>query len=133
SLVLDYTWDLPGSVASVLPWAAVVAALGSATVLALYRLPWAGFWGAWFFLILAPTSSVFPIADLAFEHRMYLPLAAGVVLLGLGGAGGGRSVLASASQVPGWLPAGLVIVAVVVLGVVTVRRNEVYRSEFAMW
>ncbi|MEL6897136.1 MAG: hypothetical protein AAFP90_13605, partial [Planctomycetota bacterium] len=37
----------------------------------------AGFFG-WgtlaFFFILAPTSSLVPIADLAFEHRMYLPL-----------------------------------------------------------
>lgn len=29
----------------------------------------------WFFLTLAPTSSIVPIADVIFEHRMYLPLA----------------------------------------------------------
>ena len=39
-----------------------------------------GFLGAWFFLILAPTSSFMPIRDLAFEHRMYLPLAAVIAL-----------------------------------------------------
>jgi hypothetical protein len=47
------------------------------------RAMW-GFLGAWFFLNLAPTSSVVPIADAAFEHRMYLPLAAiivGVVMM----------------------------------------------------
>ena len=33
------------------------------------------FWGPRF-LVLAPTSSFIPIADAAFEHRMYLPLAA---------------------------------------------------------
>lgn len=33
----------------------------------------------WFFITLAPTSSFFPIADLMFEHRLYLPMA-GVVL-----------------------------------------------------
>ena len=33
-----------------------------------------------FFFILAPSSSIVPIADLAFEHRMYLPLAAVIVL-----------------------------------------------------
>ena len=35
-----------------------------------------GFLGLSFFFILAPTSSIIPIADLAVEHRMYLPLAA---------------------------------------------------------
>jgi hypothetical protein len=29
----------------------------------------------WFFVTLAPTSSIIPIADVMFEHRLYLPLA----------------------------------------------------------
>ncbi len=33
---------------------------------------------------LAPTSSIVPIVDLAFEHRMYLPLAAVVTLVCFG-------------------------------------------------
>ena len=47
-----------------------------------------GFLGAWFFLILAPTSSVLPMSvEVAAERRMYLPLAA-VVVLAVTGAGG---------------------------------------------
>ena len=61
--------------------AVVIGGLAAATGYALIRWPKWGFLGAWFFLILAPTSSVLPILDLAFEHRMYLPL---------GGGGGGR-------------------------------------------
>jgi tetratricopeptide (TPR) repeat protein len=45
------------------------------TLWALKRRNVAGFAGAWLFLTLAPTSSFIPIADLAFEHRMYLALA----------------------------------------------------------
>ena len=44
-----------------------------------------GFAGAWFFVILAPTSSVVPIVtEVAAEHRMYLPLAAVIVVAVLG-------------------------------------------------
>jgi Flp pilus assembly protein TadD len=44
-----------------------------------------GFLGAWFLLILAPTSSILPLGQVAYEHRMYLPLAAVVVLAVAGG------------------------------------------------
>ena len=44
-----------------------------------------GFWAAWVFLNLAPTSTILPIRDLAFEHRMYLPLAGLAVLAVWGG------------------------------------------------
>ena len=36
---------------------------------------------AWFYLVLLPTSSVIPIRDLIYEHRVYLALAGGVILL----------------------------------------------------
>src|ERR1019366_8509421 len=61
--------------------AALVAALVAATVWALVRRPALGFLGAWFFLILAPSSSFVPVAtETMAEHRMYLPLIAVVVL-----------------------------------------------------
>ena len=63
---------------------AVILGLLSASFVALWYRPRLGFVGLAFFLILAPTSSVIPIVDLAFEHRMYLPLAA-VVDLGRAG------------------------------------------------
>ena len=44
-----------------------------------------GFLGAWFFMILAPSSSVVPIVtEMAAERRIYLPLAAVIVLVLLG-------------------------------------------------
>jgi len=53
---------------------AVVSLLLASLAALRYRPP-LGFLGASFFLILAPTSSIMPIADNAVEHRMYLPLA----------------------------------------------------------
>jgi len=74
-LCLDYAWP-PASTARtiVIPGIIILALLGASFV-ALKFWPSMGFLGLSFFLILAPTSSIVPIADRAFEHRMYLPLA----------------------------------------------------------
>jgi tetratricopeptide (TPR) repeat protein len=135
-LIFDYLWPTAESWSAVAPAAAVVLALLAGTVFALYRRWWVGFWGAWFFLILAPTSSVLPIADAAVEHRMYLSLAAVVVLVVVGGYAllerVGRKVGVSATPRM-WVEAGLVVVVVAVLGQLTLRRNDDYRSEVALW
>ncbi len=102
-LVLDYGphvegwarvegWALqcPVGLTTILPCAVVVGLLVAATLVALWRWPKVGFLGAWFLAILAPTSSVMPLADATVEHRMYLPLAAVVAGVTVGGclAGG---------------------------------------------
>ncbi len=45
--------------------------------------PHAAFLCLSFLILLAPTSSIFPSADLMFEHRLYLPMIAGSVLIAL--------------------------------------------------
>jgi hypothetical protein len=45
-LVLDYAWPLADNVSEVLLSAAIVLALLAATIFALVRQPWLGFWGA---------------------------------------------------------------------------------------
>jgi Flp pilus assembly protein TadD len=135
-LVFDYTWRLPESPFAVLPWAVMLGSLVGATLLALWRLPGAGVWGVWIFLILAPTSSIFPIADLAFEHRMYLSLA-GVVALVVMGAHEAVGFLLRRLETPDalrrWLEVGLAVAVVAMLGAATIRRNQDYRSDLAMW
>lgn len=75
-LCLDYGWPVAeGVMGGVVP-AVLVGALLALSVAAALRGWKAGFLGIAFFMILAPTSSIMPIADLAVEHRMYLPLAA---------------------------------------------------------
>ena len=82
ALVLDYGSPPPTSVHAVWPYLVVVALITVGTAAALIYRPAVGFLGAWFCLILAPTSSVIPIAtEVGAERRMYLPLAAVVVLI----------------------------------------------------
>ena len=69
----------------VIPPLLLIVALVTITFWATVRWPAWSFVAAWFFLILAPTSSVLPLRDLAFEHRMYLPLAAVVDGVVIGG------------------------------------------------
>jgi tetratricopeptide (TPR) repeat protein len=62
-----------------------VVALLAATIVALARTPRLGYLGAWFFVALAPTSSIIPIAtEVGAERRMYLPLMALAVLAVIG-------------------------------------------------
>jgi tetratricopeptide (TPR) repeat protein len=121
-LCLDYAWPAARTPTEVWPGLIVVGALLAATVWAWRRKPALGFLGAWFFIILAPTSSFIPIADPAFEHRLYLPLAAVVVL----GVSAVYALLGRRS-----LPVFLALA--VGLGFLTTRRNEDYRSELSIW
>ncbi|MFV2068321.1 MAG: tetratricopeptide repeat protein [Pirellulales bacterium] len=75
-LCFDYGWPVARDPLAVTLTLAAVGIMLVGTSIALWRRHPVGFAGAWFFLILAPTSSLFPIKDLAVEHRMYLSLAA---------------------------------------------------------
>jgi tetratricopeptide (TPR) repeat protein len=136
-LVLDYGTDAPRSTLEIAPYTVVVALLGVATAAALWRWPKAGFLGAWFFAILAPTSSVYPLAGQTIsEHRMYLPLAAVIAALAVGGflvarrlVDGGKMSLFTCRL----LGSCLVICAVAGLGTLTSQRNRDYQSELDLW
>ncbi len=136
ALCLDYYWPVVASVKQVAPQALALGVLLLATVWALWWRPRLGFLGAWFFLILAPTSSVHPLNNVAFEHRMYLPLAAVVVLvilIGYWALSYLQTRFASMRRVIRLLGAAGVTLAVGALGFATLERNTVYASELAMW
>ncbi len=126
-LCLDYGWPAARSIGQFLAPGLIIGALLAATVWAWRRKPAVGFAGAWFFIILIPTSSFIPIADLAVEHRMYLPLAAVVALVVAG-------LFAPARRLAGPAMAcaacGLIVV---LLTAVTIRRNLDYASDLAIW
>src|SRR6185369_4987018 len=85
-LVLEYAWLPPASVSQALPAMVVLALLAIATVWGVARRRPIALTGVWCFLILAPSSSVLPIAtEVAAEHRMYLPLAGVIALAIVGG------------------------------------------------
>jgi tetratricopeptide (TPR) repeat protein len=137
SLVFDYgeltlRWSM-----QVVPYAALVVFLLAATLVALWRWPKIGFLGAWFFAILAPTSSFVPVATQTLaEHRMYLPSAAVLVLLVLGVIGLGQWLKRRLGLPAATLNAigyGLAIAIAIVLAVVTYQRNNVYASALSIW
>jgi Flp pilus assembly protein TadD len=135
SLCLDYRWPVADSSAAIVA-SMLVGMLVLLTLLTLFRWPALGFVAAAFFVILAPTSTIMPIADLAVEHRMYLPLAT-VVLFGVLGAhillqAMDRRLGAGARLAAG-LRCTLTLTLVLVLGVLTYARNCDYESDLRMW
>jgi protein O-mannosyl-transferase len=122
-LVLDYGNNIVHHAVDVLPYGLVLVVLIAGLMLALWRWPVVGFAGAWFFIILAPTSSVVPIAgEPMAESRMYLSLAAviGLAVLGLYTWIGRRSLILFAAVAVG-------------LGWLSIRRNEDYHTALAIW
>lgn len=90
----------------------------------------AGFGLLWWLLVLLPTSSFIPLADVLVEHRVYL------ALLGLAIA---AVALASAilERMPGrarrWLPAALAAATCACLAMTLEQRNQVWSSQLAVW
>ncbi len=83
-LVFDYGMHVARDPVVIVAGLVVVGGLFAATVVALRRRPVAGFVGALFFAVLAPTSSFVPVVTQTMaEHRMYLVLA-GVLALVVG-------------------------------------------------
>jgi protein O-mannosyl-transferase len=121
-LVISY-FDWPivhDSAPAILPGAILILLL-IFSIVACFRRWWPGFLGAWFFLILGPTSSILPnFTEVAAERRMYLPLASIVVL-----------ALAVIWRIKG--RAIVVAILCVTLAVLTIVRNDDYRSAVAIW
>ena len=139
-LCLDYSWPVAVQPRQFVPGAIVVGGLLAVTLWAVVRRPKWGFAGAWFFLLLAPTSSVLPISDLAFEHRMYLPLAAPVVAAVVAACLAAERLLrrpGESQEARKRLALGITVLlalcAAAGLGVMTLRRNAQYRSEISIW
>jgi len=139
-LCLDYMWPVAEGWGEIVPAALILLVLLIGSLWALRRIPAAGFAALWVFIILLPSSSILPISDLAFEHRMYLPLTGLAALVAVGGYAVLRLLVGGLARSDGaaqrWtnVPAAVVVSAVVVLlGVGTYRRNKVYHSIEGMW
>ena len=89
----------------------------------------AAFGVAWFFVVLAPTSSVVPIADLLFEHRVYLASWGPFVAVAVG-ADSAVATLCSRRGLAGLLLTGAVWGG---LAVALHRRNAVWETRLALW
>ncbi len=122
-LVFDYGWKFERAIGPALPAAALLAALLAGVLWAIRHRPALGFLGAWFFVLLAPSSSVVPLTEQPIaESRVFLALAAIPTLVAVGLFWGARrrGLLAC-------LP-----VAVVFWGL-TVHRHHAYATALSLW
>ncbi len=140
-LVLDYDgWPMASALQDVAPQAAVVTLLVGATVAAVVRrAPW-GFAGVWFFALLAPSSSVLPLAtEIAAERRMYTALVAVVALVVIGAYAAGSRLIQRRlpdprqRDVAGIVAFVLLAVTAGGLATLTLQRNRDYGSEERIW
>ena len=135
-LCLDWAWPPARTAIRIVPPSLVMLAMASLTAWSAVRLPAVGFLLGSFFLILAPTSSFAPIVDLAFEHRMYLPLAPLAVLVVVAARAGLYEAAERFGVEQRPIRAVLTVIAmtvVIALGLTTYLRNEVYRSGVTLW
>jgi len=132
-LCLDYYWPAAQGLAEILPGALLLGVLLALTAWGLVKNPPLGFAGVWFFLILGPTSSILPLEDLAFEHRLYLPLASVVVLGVIGGYELSWILFPLLSIRRKNLGIILTVIIVAGMGVLTSQRNADYRTSVGMW
>jgi tetratricopeptide (TPR) repeat protein len=132
-LVFDFGDARPLATATAVPYALFLALLVVAGgALLLRRLPLA-YPAVWLFLVLAPTSTVVPIAsEVGAERRMYLPLAGLVVLLTLAAVQIADRLLRRAVWVR-TVTLVLLALSVTTLTVGTRLRNHDYRSNVTIW
>jgi tetratricopeptide (TPR) repeat protein len=116
------------------PGAIVLVAFGAAVLFAWRRLPrlgWFAFLGAWFFILLAPSSSIVPVpGELVAERRIYLALASVLVLIVVGAEWSRRKFVPAVSQRHLWF--GFSAIAVV-LAVTTAARSHTYSTTELLW
>ncbi len=128
-LCLDYGWPLRLPLSGAWPHLLAVGALLAAALHAAWRNTPAGFLLLSFFALLAPTSSVIPMGDAVFEHRMYLPLAPLA-------AGASCALFLHGARWTGTTRRRAVLpglAAVACLAALTARRNADYRDKAILY
>lgn len=108
---------------------ALLAGLLGATLVALRRRHWLGFAGVWFFLILAPTSTLIATSDVIQEHRMYLSLAAPIAVA-VAAAHAGLKRIPRMGAALGVLALSVALASAISL---TRTRNLDYHTEFGAY
>jgi tetratricopeptide (TPR) repeat protein len=122
-LVIDYGTAVVTDVGQVAPQLAFLVALAGGTFATLRWRPRWGFLGFWFCALLAPSSSVIPLVTQTMaEHRMYLPLAAVVIV-----------VVAGTANLMPLARTAVIGAASLALLATTIARNRVLQDEVTLW
>ena len=133
---LDYDLPVYSSLFSLKPFLSLLILLGL-LISGFYlkkKNPMFAFGVFWFFLYLAPTSTILPIEDIMFEHRLYLPIAgAGISIIFIL-----NGFLSKNKPIPGNLkPENLInVISIMILfslGFIAFFRLEVWKDRVALW
>ncbi|MBI3182971.1 MAG: tetratricopeptide repeat protein [Myxococcales bacterium] len=135
---LDYDFPISKGLldpATALPGALVLAvlALGGYFLIRRRESPrqrLAGFGLVWFFLVLAPTSTVMPLADVIEEHRVYLASWGIFFAVALAGKAALERLAPTRARALG---AAAVALGCIAMGSLTFARNQVWRTSEALW
>lgn len=141
-LLIHYDFDYFKTFAEAWPYVVPVLLLGLGTLLLLWRNHPIGFLGTWVFAILSPTLLIPIITEVAAERRMYLPLAAIVALVVVGGCLLAQYILEKWSRQPqsaptriwpGMLTAVPAMALIIAFGLLSARRLKAYYDEPNLW
>ncbi len=141
-LAIQYEMPLSTPIGAAAPYLLGVGLLVVATLVLLWRRRAAGFVGATVLLILSPTLVVPIVSEVVAERRMYLPLAAIVALVVVGGyallAAFARraTALPEGGTMPRWPLVATSVAALAVTGIygaVSMQRLSAYRDHITMW
>lgn len=121
-LVFEYGTFWVQRATDIAPFALLTVPLLGATLVALRRAPALGFCGAWFFLILAPTSLAPGTIQMIVEHRAYLPLTAVI-------AAAVCALHALCARRTWWVVATIAVS----FGLLTAARNRTYATHVGLW
>ncbi len=122
-LVFDYGRDIatPDTAVWITCGSTVLILLATSLYLS-FKKSMVGFLGLSVFLLLAPSSSIFPLTDPVFEHRFYLPLvfvsAISILIL---------------SRLPNRYSTPLLSLFAFCLAFATHARNKVYQNDIELW
>ncbi|MBI4689826.1 MAG: tetratricopeptide repeat protein, partial [Nitrospirae bacterium] len=80
----------------------------------------------WFFITLSVESSIIPIKDVIFEHRLYLPSIGFITAFSM-------VVFHYGSRLPLVTGHALLAVIIIVLSIATYQRNLVWKDKISLW
>ncbi len=86
----------------------------------------------WFFITLSVESSIIPLPDVIFEHRLYLPAAGAFLALAVVGSQAAAALTVNRPQARPFLAAAVVLL-VLSLAAGTFLRNMTWRTEIGLW
>jgi protein O-mannosyl-transferase len=132
--VLDYGVPRLVEIGDVWPSLLVVTLLFLSTLAAWRWRPEIAFLVTWFFVTLAPSSSILPIStEVGAERRMYLPLAALIVGAIVSSWRYLDRKSSSSTSWSRWMPAAAITLVCVALMTLTIHRNAEYRTALGIW